>query len=100
MEAAASAVVAIVIVADLVVVVVVATVIALVVVMVRTVGVVVWAVGGLACWMKAGQAAFLAGPCHYPSPTFGNIDPFLYLTPSLRRNKKQLKGVKGKQLCT
>ena len=44
-------------------------------------------------WTKAEQVASPAslGPCHYPSPASGGIDPSPSLVPLLQRNKKQRK---------
>ena len=55
--------------------------------------VVVVGVVELVDWMKAEQVSspVSLGPCHYPSPASGGIDPSPSLVPLLQRNKKQRK---------
>ena len=81
---------------------VVVVVVAIVVVVVWAIEVAVVGVGELVCWTKARQVAPSTdlGPYLFPSLAFGGIDPFLDPAPLLRRNKKQLKRVRGRQLRT
>ena len=79
---------------------VVAVISVVVVAMAGAVGAVTVGVNELACWTKAGQVAFPAGlgPCLYPSPAFGGINPYLDPAPLLQRSKKQQKGVRNRWL--